>query len=763
MMTDKQDDLTDDSEDDQGQMKVAQDCSTNPGELPTAKPAVHAEQLSAPGLSDAQQVREQTQPGGMVAGRAAEFATTGVRSGIQPLPFRCFEAFPRGREGWQPPVTATAAYGSANYDTPPYTSVCNAMYDSDCPVLTRMDSEHRYPLRSLRTLAQPEAFAEASESEERAINRPKSLGTVRTELTPLDDIDRQEIAEWACDVAKRGSIIEREVPAVLRRDCPSVYGDHMANESEQRTDSRISYELPTPNKRLSLECRARMEQTSGRRRQPLDSGHYGTDCEDNTGFDRVPTSTANRYPRPSPTNYRSHNEYEETNRKTGNRMSCTRTNPENDSDTHTSEENDSDRRSRRSVVFQDDLNRTRTRPRRSDFIKLDRFDGTTSLEAFLAHFDNCARYNGWGYADKLSQLKASLKGAAAEVLFENERSISLQQLRNELKDNFGNEGFQNEFETQLKTRRRQKGETVRVLYQDVNRLVIQAYPGQSGSIRDKLAIDAFIVSLNDPELELSVRNACTKTLKECFRTALLHESNRALVRGAETSRDRRRDVRTDVQARVVTVGEPNNWTRSNNDSDAVISNSQENMLKRMQDLEQMLKQMQGQNQQNKGHNARGNRYQGNAVTVHPTYPNQNSVGNSWQPPVANIGSNTQWGVRNQNQFPETMRNTSTQFANVPPNNNRNFACFTCGSPEHISRNCPSRPRFPRGACFQCGQVGHLRVACPQVSNQSRNLGTGHPSNQMSGYPTNQMGSYPPNQMSSYPPNQMRGLPTNQMV
>ena len=76
MMTDKRDDMTDDSEDDQGQMKVAQDCSANPGELPSARQADHASILSTPGTSDAQQVREQTQPGGMVAGRAAEYFAT---------------------------------------------------------------------------------------------------------------------------------------------------------------------------------------------------------------------------------------------------------------------------------------------------------------------------------------------------------------------------------------------------------------------------------------------------------------------------------------------------------------------------------------------------------------------------------------------------------------------------------------------------------------------------------------------------------------
>ena len=251
-----------------------------------------------------------------------------------------------------------------------------------------------------------------------------------------------------------------------------------------------------------------------------------------------------------------------------------------------------------------------------------------------------------------------------------------------------------------------------------------------------MAIDAFIISLNDPELELSVRNACTKTLKECFRTALLHESNRSLVRGIETSRDRRRDVRTDVQARAVSVGESNNWSKPNNDNNDTVDNSTDNMLKRIQELERIIKQGQNSNQQNRGQNGRGNRYQGNAVTLHSENSAPHPGRPNWQPSVAN----TQWGVRNHNQFPETMRPAPQQFYSSPPQNNRNFACFTCGSPEHLNRNCPSRPRFPRGACFQCGQLGHLRVACPLMNNQSRNLGTGYPTNQLSGHPTS-AGSY----------------------
>ena len=81
-MTDKRNDMMeDDSAGDQDDTKrsrrALQDCS-NTGELSSARQADHASELSTPGTSDAQQVREQTQPGGVVAVGAAEFATVDI-------------------------------------------------------------------------------------------------------------------------------------------------------------------------------------------------------------------------------------------------------------------------------------------------------------------------------------------------------------------------------------------------------------------------------------------------------------------------------------------------------------------------------------------------------------------------------------------------------------------------------------------------------------------------------------------------------------
>jgi len=58
-------------------------------------------------------------------------------------------------------------------------------------------------------------------------------------------------------------------------------------------------------------------------------------------------------------------------------------------------------------------------PRRSrkHWIKPDRCDSSSSLEAFLAHFDTCATYNRWREDDRLAHLRSCLTGRAAEVLW----------------------------------------------------------------------------------------------------------------------------------------------------------------------------------------------------------------------------------------------------------------------------------------------------------------------------------------------------------
>ena len=396
----------------------------------------------------------------------------------------------------------------------------------------------------------------------------------------------------------------------------------------------------------------------------------------------------------------------------------------------TSDSTDYDSRGSRFVNFEDeDMGRRNKKRgvsrRRGDFIRLDRYDGSTSLEAFLAHFDNCARYNQWTYNDKLSQLKAALKGSAAEILLESERIMSYRELRNELRECFGTDGLENQLESQLKTRRRQKGETLRVLYQDINRLVLQAYPGQHGRIRDKIAVEAFITSLNDPELELNVRNSGTNNLRQCFHAAMKYESNRTLVRRTDLSRERRQEGRFDMQARVVSYNDT--WQDTDDSGkqfrDAYIipktelnNNSVEDeLLNRVAQLEEQVRQLQT-SQTARSPNNRFNSFHSNKVNMHNTeskLPINQNVSNHTVP------VNNSWQQSNLNQFPVAMVS--------PPNDSGYYSrprqpvvCYFCGLVGHKKSECPSRPRFAKGSCYECGSTEHYRNLCPLLNRQNGN-------------------------------------------
>ena len=177
-----------------------------------------------------------------------------------------------------------------------------------------------------------------------------------------------------------------------------------------------------------------------------------------------------------------------------------------------------------------------------DYIKLEKFDGSTPLKAFFIHLETCAEYNGWEEMDKLAQLKAALRGPAAQVLLGDDGPLSYNEICAALRQNFGTEGFETQFESQLRTRRRRTGEDMRSLYQDINKLVLQAYPGSNCKLRDKLATEAFIESLNDNDLALKVRNLCPTDIHAAYSNALMLESNQLIVNRNEEMRDKKKEI-----------------------------------------------------------------------------------------------------------------------------------------------------------------------------------------------------------------------------
>jgi len=93
-----------------------------------------------------------------------------------------------------------------------------------------------------------------------------------------------------------------------------------------------------------------------------------------------------------------------------------------------------------------------------------------------------------------------------------------------------------------------------------------AYPGPQSVLRDELAVEAFVDSLDDSELEISVKDRFPKDLVDAFQIALRLEANRpAGMKNKEAGRVGRANPeaggkfkgRNDVEARQVDWQEGN--------------------------------------------------------------------------------------------------------------------------------------------------------------------------------------------------------------
>ena len=59
----------------------------------------------------------------------------------------------------------------------------------------------------------------------------------------------------------------------------------------------------------------------------------------------------------------------------------------------------------------------RPKSHKKDYMKPEKYEGTTCFETFLTQFTNCAEYNHWSESEKLAYLRWSLKGFAAQMLW----------------------------------------------------------------------------------------------------------------------------------------------------------------------------------------------------------------------------------------------------------------------------------------------------------------------------------------------------------
>jgi len=109
--------------------------------------------------------------------------------------------------------------------------------------------------------------------------------------------------------------------------------------------------------------------------------------------------------------------------------------------------------------------------------KLDKFDGSVSLDTFLWKFHQLADYMSCVEKDKFINLCSSLQGPAGQVFRElPSKGATTTELEELLQTRFGTSKQAASFEANLRTHRRQENETLHVLHRDISRLVQLAFP-----------------------------------------------------------------------------------------------------------------------------------------------------------------------------------------------------------------------------------------------------------------------------------------------
>src|SRR5271165_469613 len=137
-------------------------------------------------------------------------------------------------------------------------------------------------------------------------------------------------------------------------------------------------------------------------------------------------------------------------------------------------------------------------------LKLEKYDGTTSVETFFVQFEDISAFQGWDEDERRVRFRAALRGAATSILWELSDAASVEDHKSSLAAHFGNAEQVDSNQAELKLRRRKPGETLQSVYQEISRMMAMGYPGQTGPVIDKIGRDYFLVALEDSKMHMRI-------------------------------------------------------------------------------------------------------------------------------------------------------------------------------------------------------------------------------------------------------------------
>ena len=366
-------------------------------------------------------------------------------------------------------------------------------------------------------------------------------------------------------------------------------------------------------------------------------------------------------------------------------------------------------------------------PRR-ERIMMDHYDGNGPLDSFLFKFNSCALHNRWTHDDKAAHLRAALTGPAIQIMIDDQdMRLTFDQMVDRLQQRFGNKGQTAKHQSLLRSRRRGKGESLPELYHDIARLVHLAFPGPPNSVTDVLAIDAFLAALNNPDFEIKIREREPANLDAAFQVAVRLEGYAAAAQRGEGHGDRRaiRSVSTDALDSC-----PDGWRKDFNQiATNLMSEAHHRTAALFNDLRSELQ----LDRPDKPKSVRGSNVDSSSK---PSPPESSIADPSLKSQLANVQAQlekqkaaaAEEHARDQAKLRDLemqLKAMSSPKASIPSlldvstgrpvGHPSKVTCFRCGSPGHVSTNCPNWSTL---SCTACGRQGHVAEVCRSTTTNN---------------------------------------------
>lgn len=190
--------------------------------------------------------------------------------------------------------------------------------------------------------------------------------------------------------------------------------------------------------------------------------------------------------------------------------------------------------------YLDRNNSSRVEPRKLQ-IRPETYSGDQDLEAYIQHFESCAKVGRWTEEEKAWTLVASLRGSAQRFVasLPEETKNNFQELTDQLRQRFGIGSRHSIFwRTKFEARTRESNETISDLVDNLLLMASRAFPNLDSETQQFLAMQQLMKSL-EPEVRLKCIERNINTLRQVEELVEMHET----VMGRKEREGRRTAVR----------------------------------------------------------------------------------------------------------------------------------------------------------------------------------------------------------------------------